>query len=172
MEVSRTMSWIHIGAVHIMIKATFKEGIDSPIDIDLCDKRMSNLQDSILGTIWNLCAEKIVWVIYLRIAYNLTYQDFSRALTLHQKRNSVDHSHVDVLIIYGSTNVIYISYLWRWDISSLLLYQEKISIMPRLKLPPRKSNSVVQRASVVQSRRPKPRPAKAIQLWSYQGPHI
>lgn len=51
MEVSRTMSWIHIGAVQIMIKATFKEGIDSSIDVDLCDKRMSNLQDSILGTI-------------------------------------------------------------------------------------------------------------------------
>lgn len=84
-EVARTMSWIHIGAIQIMIKATFKEGIDSPIDIAICDKRMGNVQDSVLGTIsGNLCAGKIVGVIYPRIAYNLADRDFSRALTLHQ----------------------------------------------------------------------------------------
>lgn len=73
-----------------MLKGTFKEGIDSLIDIVIYNKRMSNLQhsilqNSILGTIsMNLCAGKILRVIYPRIDYNLTNRDFSRTLTLHQ----------------------------------------------------------------------------------------
>ena len=84
-EVARTMTWIHIGAVQIMFKATYREGIPSPIDIAICDKRMESLRNSILGTITgDLCAGKVVEVVYPRIGYCLQDKDFSRVLTLHQ----------------------------------------------------------------------------------------
>ena len=84
-EVARTITWIHIGAVQIMFKATYREGIPSPIDIAICDKRMESLRNSILGTITgDLCAGKVVGVVYPRIGYCLQDKDFSRVLTLHQ----------------------------------------------------------------------------------------
>ncbi|KAL0317308.1 UNVERIFIED_CONTAM: Enzymatic polyprotein [Sesamum angustifolium] len=57
-EIAVTMKWIHIGTIEVVIKATFKEG--------------------------NLYARKLMFDIHPRIAYNLTDQDFSRVLTIHQ----------------------------------------------------------------------------------------
>ncbi|KAL0453554.1 UNVERIFIED_CONTAM: movement protein [Sesamum latifolium] len=84
-EVAVTMKWIHIGAIEVVIKATFKEGIDSEIHLSIMDRRINNLRDGCLGTmIENLYAGKLMFDIHLRIAYNLADQDFSRVLTLHQ----------------------------------------------------------------------------------------
>ncbi|KAL0394739.1 UNVERIFIED_CONTAM: movement protein [Sesamum latifolium] len=84
-EVAVTMKWIHIGAIEVVIKATFKEGIDSEIHLSIIDRRINNLRDSCLGTmIENLYAGKLMFDIHPRIAYNLADQDFSRVLTLHQ----------------------------------------------------------------------------------------
>ncbi|KAL0438913.1 UNVERIFIED_CONTAM: movement protein [Sesamum latifolium] len=84
-EVAVTMKWIHIGASDVVIKATFKEGIDSEIHLSIMDRRINNLRDGCLGTmIGNLYAGKLMFDIHLRIAYNLVDQDFSRVLTLHQ----------------------------------------------------------------------------------------
>ncbi|KAL0354244.1 UNVERIFIED_CONTAM: movement protein [Sesamum angustifolium] len=84
-EVAVTMKWIHIGTIEVVIKATFKEGIDSEIHLSIMDKRINNLRDGCLGTmIGNLYAGKLMFDIHPRIAYNLADQDFSRVLTLHQ----------------------------------------------------------------------------------------
>ncbi|KAL0415713.1 UNVERIFIED_CONTAM: movement protein [Sesamum latifolium] len=84
-EVAVTMKWIHIGAVKVVIKAIFKEGIDSEIHLSIMDRRINNLRDGYLGTmIGNLYAGKLMFDIHPRIAYNLADQDFSRVLTLHQ----------------------------------------------------------------------------------------
>ncbi|KAL0420777.1 UNVERIFIED_CONTAM: movement protein [Sesamum latifolium] len=84
-EVVVTMKWIHIGAIEVIIKATFKEGIDSEIHLSIMDRRINNLRDGCLGTmIENLYAGKLMFDIHPRIAYNLADQDFSRVLTLHQ----------------------------------------------------------------------------------------
>ncbi|KAL0462400.1 UNVERIFIED_CONTAM: movement protein [Sesamum latifolium] len=84
-EVAVTMKWIHIGAIEVVIKATFKEGIDSEIHLSIMDRRINNLRDGYLGTmIGNLYAGKLMFDIHPRIAYNLADQDFSRVLTLHQ----------------------------------------------------------------------------------------
>ncbi|KAL0378747.1 UNVERIFIED_CONTAM: movement protein [Sesamum radiatum] len=84
-EVAVTMKWIHIGAIEVVIKATFKEGIDSEIHLSIMDRRINNLRDGCLGTmIGNLYAGKLMFDIHPRIAYNLADQDFSRVLTLHQ----------------------------------------------------------------------------------------
>ncbi|KAL0325314.1 UNVERIFIED_CONTAM: movement protein [Sesamum radiatum] len=84
-EIAVTMKWIHIGTIEVVIKATFKEGIDSEIYLSIMDKRINNLRDGCPGTmIGNLYAGKLMFDIHPRIAYNLADQDFSRVLTLHQ----------------------------------------------------------------------------------------
>ncbi|KAK4386159.1 movement protein [Sesamum angolense] len=84
-EIAVTMKWIHIGTIEVVIKATFKEGIDSEIHLSIMDRRINNLRDGCLGAmIGNLYAGKLMFDIHPRIAYNLADQDFSRALTLHQ----------------------------------------------------------------------------------------
>ncbi|KAL0444539.1 UNVERIFIED_CONTAM: movement protein [Sesamum latifolium] len=84
-EVAVTIKWIHIGAIEVVIKATFKEGIDSEIYLSIMDRIINNLRDGCLGTmIGNLYAGKLMFDIHPRIAYNLAAQDFSRVLTLHQ----------------------------------------------------------------------------------------
>ncbi|KAL0445173.1 UNVERIFIED_CONTAM: movement protein [Sesamum latifolium] len=84
-EVAVTMKWIHIGAIEVAIKATFKEEIDSEIYLSIMDRRINNLRDDCLGTmIGNLYAGKLMFDIHPKIAYNLVDQDFSRVLTLHQ----------------------------------------------------------------------------------------
>ncbi|KAL0442232.1 UNVERIFIED_CONTAM: movement protein [Sesamum radiatum] len=84
-EIAVTMKWIHIGTIEVVIKATFKEGIDSEIHLSIMDRRINNLRDDCLGTmIGNLYAGKLMFDIHPRIAYNLADQDFSRVLTFHQ----------------------------------------------------------------------------------------
>ncbi|KAL0373569.1 UNVERIFIED_CONTAM: movement protein [Sesamum radiatum] len=84
-EVAVTMKWIHIGAIEVVIKETFKEGIDSEIHLSIMDRRINNLRDGCLGTmIGNLYAGKLMFDIHPRIAYNLADQDFNRVLTIHQ----------------------------------------------------------------------------------------
>ncbi|KAL0454924.1 UNVERIFIED_CONTAM: movement protein [Sesamum latifolium] len=90
-EVAVTMKWIHIGAIEVVIKATFKEGIDSEIHLSIMDRRINNLRDGYLGTmIDNLYVGKLMFDIHPRIAYNLADHDFSRVLTLHQDFNRKD----------------------------------------------------------------------------------
>ena len=77
------MKWIHIGIIEVVIKATFKEEIDSEIHLSIMDRRINNLRDGCLGTmIRNLYAGKLMFDIHPRIAYNLADQDFSRVLPL------------------------------------------------------------------------------------------
>ncbi|KAL2237603.1 UNVERIFIED_CONTAM: movement protein [Sesamum indicum] len=84
-EVAITMKWIHIGTIELVIKATFKKGIDSEIHLSIMDRRINNLRDGCLRTmIGNLYAGKLMFDIHPRIAYNLADQRFSRVLTLHQ----------------------------------------------------------------------------------------
>ncbi|KAL2228720.1 UNVERIFIED_CONTAM: movement protein [Sesamum indicum] len=84
-EVVVTMKWIHIGTIELVIKATFKKGIDSEIHLSIIDRRINNLKDGYHGTmIGNLYAGKLMFDIHPRIPYNLADQDFSRVLTLHQ----------------------------------------------------------------------------------------
>ncbi|KAK4389615.1 movement protein [Sesamum angolense] len=84
-EIAVTMKWIRTGTIEILIKATFKEGIDSEIYLSIMDRRINKLRDGCFRTmIGNLHAGKLMFYIHPKIAYNLTDQDFSRVLTLHQ----------------------------------------------------------------------------------------
>ncbi|KAL2243546.1 UNVERIFIED_CONTAM: movement protein [Sesamum indicum] len=112
-EIASTMKWIHIGTIEVVIKATFKEEIDSEIHLSMMDRRINNLRDGCLGTmIENLYAGKLMFDIHPRIAYNLADQDFSRVLTLHQdfkrkdlmKEGNVSYS-ITYRIAYALSNI-------------------------------------------------------------------
>ncbi|KAL0437580.1 UNVERIFIED_CONTAM: movement protein [Sesamum radiatum] len=49
-EVAVTMKWIHIRAIEVVIKATFKKEINSEIHLSIMDRRINNLRDGCLGT--------------------------------------------------------------------------------------------------------------------------
>ena len=43
--------WIYIGSIQMLISATFREGIDTLIDLALLDNRITNKKEAILGII-------------------------------------------------------------------------------------------------------------------------
>ena len=45
------IGWIYIGSIQMIISATFREGIDTPIDLALLDNRIVNKKEAILGII-------------------------------------------------------------------------------------------------------------------------
>ncbi|KAL8462293.1 hypothetical protein ACS0TY_033371 [Phlomoides rotata] len=83
-EVALTMKWIHIGTIEVVIKATFKEGIDSEIHLSIMNRRIIDPKEACLGTmVGNVYASKLIFEIHPRITYNLADEDFSRVLTLY-----------------------------------------------------------------------------------------
>ncbi|KAL2228763.1 UNVERIFIED_CONTAM: movement protein [Sesamum indicum] len=129
-EVAVSMKRIHIGTIELVIKATFKEGIDSEIHLSIIDRRINNLRDGYLGTmIGNLYAGKLMFDIHPRIPYNLADQDFSRVLTLHQDFKTKD-------LMKEGNRPYYITYRRAYAISNthhsnLFLRKEYIEI-PRI----------------------------------------
>ena len=79
------IGWIYIGSIQMIISATFREGIDTPIDLAILDNRIVNKKEAILGIIkGNLKSQKLIFNIYPKIAYNLADKDFDRTLSLIQ----------------------------------------------------------------------------------------
>ena len=79
------IGWIYIVSIQMIISATFREGIDTPIDLALLDNRIINKKEAILGIIrGNLKYQKLIFNIYPKIAYNLVDKDFDRTLSLIQ----------------------------------------------------------------------------------------
>ncbi|KAL0352292.1 UNVERIFIED_CONTAM: movement protein [Sesamum calycinum] len=72
-EIAVTMKWIHIGTIEVVIKATFKEGIDSEIHLSIMDRRINNLRDGCLGT---MIGNRPYSITY-RIAYALSNTNHS-----------------------------------------------------------------------------------------------
>ena len=69
----------------MIISATFREGIDTPIDLALLDNRIINKKEAILGIIrGNLKYQKLIFNIYPKIAYSLGDEDFDKTLSLIQ----------------------------------------------------------------------------------------
>jgi hypothetical protein len=62
------LGYIHIGAIQVLIKATFQEGINSPVELVLKDDRITDPVDKILGVIeGNLAYVKLKFEIHPNI---------------------------------------------------------------------------------------------------------
>lgn len=84
-EIRNTLGWVHIGAIQIIIKSTFKEGIDTPIELAVMDNRIQNREEACLGILrGNLQYGKLKFNIYPRISYNIQDKDFDKTLSLLQ----------------------------------------------------------------------------------------
>lgn len=84
-EIRNTLGWIHIGAIQIIIKSTFKEGLDTPIELAIMDNRIQNREEACLGVLrGNLQYGKLKFNIYPRISYHIQDKDFDKTLSLVQ----------------------------------------------------------------------------------------
>lgn len=77
-----TIAMVHLGAVKILIKSEFPEGIDSPIKMALLDNRIIPRNDSILGAArGNLAYQKFMFTVYPKYAVSLNTERFDQILS-------------------------------------------------------------------------------------------
>ncbi|AES66691.2 viral movement protein [Medicago truncatula] len=80
------IGYIHIGAIQVLIKSTFQEGINSPLELILKDDRITDSVDKILGVVeGNLAYVKLKFEIHPNIGIPLDTQRLDQALTLEHK---------------------------------------------------------------------------------------
>ena len=88
---------VHLGAARIMIKAAFREGLNTPLNLVLRDDRIIPRKAATYGIIEaNLCYQKLIFTLYPQHAVSLT-GDLDKILVLLQdfKRKDLmkDGSH-------------------------------------------------------------------------------
>nr|QZN83735.1 putative movement protein [Strawberry vein banding virus]QZN83741.1 putative movement protein [Strawberry vein banding virus] len=82
-EDRKKIDFIHIGSVKIMIKSTFRTGIDSPISVALLDRRMKNAKDAVFGGVkGNLSYGKLIFTYNPKISVSLRDPTINKTLTL------------------------------------------------------------------------------------------
>ena len=117
------IGWICIGSIQMIISATSREGIDTPIDLALLDDRIINKKEAILGIIrGNLKYQKLIFNIFPKIAYNLADRDFDRTLSLIQDFKRQDFMRegnkpysITYKIAYALSNTHHIEYFAQKD---------------------------------------------------------
>ena len=135
----RKIGWIYIGSIQMIISATFREGIDTPIDLALLDNRIINKKEATLGIIrGNLKYQKLIFNVYPKIAYNLADKDFDRTLSLIQDFKRRDFMRegnkpysITYKIAYALSNTHHIEYFAQKDyIDFPLLFHEIGHVYP------------------------------------------
>ncbi|KAG5575511.1 hypothetical protein H5410_055645 [Solanum commersonii] len=80
----KKMNYVHLGGIQILVKSTFKEGINCPIVINLSDERFINAREGNLGIVeGNLAYTKLLFTYYPKYCISLKDADFNDALSLH-----------------------------------------------------------------------------------------
>ncbi|KAG5604661.1 hypothetical protein H5410_026153 [Solanum commersonii] len=80
----KKMNYVHLGGIQILVKSTFKEGINCPIVINLSDERFINAREGNLGIVkGNLAYTKLLFTYYPKYCISLKDADFNNALSLH-----------------------------------------------------------------------------------------
>ncbi|KAG5605843.1 hypothetical protein H5410_027335 [Solanum commersonii] len=84
----KKMNYVHLGGIQILVESTFKEGINSPIVINLSNERFINVREGNLGIIEG----------------NLAY---TKSFYLRATANHVKGTRLDGLPIYEGSPYIY-----------------------------------------------------------------
>lgn len=76
----------HLGAIKILLKAEFQEGINTPIKMALIDNRINDRQYIILGAArGNLAYQKFIFTVYPKFGLSLTSKNLDKVLSfVHQ----------------------------------------------------------------------------------------
>ena len=75
------IKYVHIGAIQILIKSIFGEGINSPITVALIDSRIQDLRDSVITMVeGNLAYTKLIFITYPNIGIPLETENLDLSL--------------------------------------------------------------------------------------------
>ncbi|KAG5597024.1 hypothetical protein H5410_038256 [Solanum commersonii] len=78
------MNYVHLGGIQILVKSTFKEGINCPIVINLSNERFINAREGNLGIVeGNLAYTMLLFTYYPKYCISLKDADFNDALSLN-----------------------------------------------------------------------------------------
>lgn len=85
-KIRSKISVVHLGAVKILLKSEFQEGIDSPIKMALIDNRINSRKDCILGAArGNLAYQKFMFTVYPKFGLSLQTKNLDKVLSfIHQ----------------------------------------------------------------------------------------
>ena len=111
-RIRATINVVHIGAIKILLKAEFKEGIDSPIKMALIDNRINDRSDCILGAArGNLAYQKFMFTVYPKYAFSKDTKNIDQVLSfVHQfeRENLMNPGdkvfRITYLVVYALTN--------------------------------------------------------------------
>ena len=80
------MKYIHLREIQIVVKACFKESINSPIILSLHDQRFKNIYNSHLGTLQiDLIYSKLIFECYPNYSVTLWSENIEDTLNLQFK---------------------------------------------------------------------------------------
>lgn len=111
-KIRSTISTVHLGAVKILLKSEFQEGIDSPIKMALIDNRIKDRRDCILGAArGNLAYQKFMFSVYPKFGLSLDTKNLDTVLSfVHQfeRENLMDAGDkvfsISYVVAYALTN--------------------------------------------------------------------
>lgn len=111
-KIRSTISTVHLGAVKILLKSEFQEGIDSPIKMALIDNRIKDRKDCILGAArGNLAYQKFMFSVYPKFGLSLDSKNLDTVLSfVHQfeRENLMDAGDkvfsISYVVAYALTN--------------------------------------------------------------------
>ncbi|KAB5548072.1 hypothetical protein DKX38_011478 [Salix brachista] len=140
LEVAKAINYIHIGTIKIMLKATFRTCINSPIKLALLDSRLTHPQDAIFdGIQGNLAYRKLLFVANPQIGVPLNTKNVNAMLCLaHEFKRSdlMEEGDMPFSVTYKigySLNIFSVTYKIGYSLSNShhnmsFKAQEKISI--------------------------------------------
>ena len=81
------IGWIHISTIQVLIKSTYMKGINSPISLAICDKRITDDPiDQIIGIVHgNLANVNVKFNAHLGYAIPLSTENLGRSISLAYK---------------------------------------------------------------------------------------
>lgn len=111
-EVRKKISMVHLGAVKILIKAQFRDGINTPLKMALIDNRINDRKDCILGAAQgNLAYGRFMFTVYPKFGISLQTQNLDQVLSFvhdferHKLMNEGDKVFsITYLVGYALTN--------------------------------------------------------------------
>ncbi|WMV46454.1 hypothetical protein MTR67_039839, partial [Solanum verrucosum] len=86
------IKYVHLGGTEILIKACFKEGIDTPIEIYLADDRIvDTIEKSIISVVkGNLIYQKFKFIISANYSVAVNDRNIDKSLVLYWKMSGIE----------------------------------------------------------------------------------
>ncbi|TMW84435.1 hypothetical protein EJD97_025198 [Solanum chilense] len=86
------IKYVHLGGTEILIKAYFREGIDTPIELYLADDRIIHpIEKSVISAVrGNLIYQKFTFIIIANYSVAITDRNIDKSLVLYWKMSGIE----------------------------------------------------------------------------------